>query len=264
MKRIFICTLILLPLLGFSQSRTRHQLGFLLGGGYYIGDINQKPFNDTQFGASVFYRNSHKNLRVAQRINFAYGKMKANDKNSDDAFYVNRNLGFESDIYELGYVLEINFRPYDVGALRNNRSTPYIFGGLSYFNMNPKLGSVKLRDQHTEGYGILSSSTYSRHQITIPFGLGYKINLSNRIAIGLEYGFRKTFTDYLDDVSRKYAHTESVLAVEHEDWLKYSNPALDGLDRSEQQRGNSKNKDWYSIFGFVITFQLKQKCSCAI
>jgi hypothetical protein len=41
-------------------------------------------------------------------------------------------------------------------------------------------------------------------QFAIPFGVGFKYALDKKSSIGLEYGLRKTFTDYIDDVSTTY------------------------------------------------------------
>ena len=263
MKKIFLLIVVVLPLLVNSQGRTRHQLGFLLGGGYYLGELNNTHFNNTQLAFGAFYRRSFKNFRVADRINFTYGNVNASDHESDVSYNINRNLSFKSKILELGYLVEINFRKYDVGALRSNRSTPYLFGGINYFYMSPKRGDEKLKDWSTEGQGVTTGG-YSNHQVSIPFGLGLKANLSNRIAIGVEYGLRRTFTDYLDDVGGVYADRTILEEEISVDWASIADPSLDGIDKTGYQRGNSKNKDWYSFFGVYLTFQLKQNCGCSI
>ena len=211
----------------------------------------------------MFYRKNHKNFRVAERYNFVYGKVGAEDSDSDHPYYENRNLAFSSSVFELSYLVEIAFRKYDVGALKKNRSTPYLFGGISYFHMSPKSNDEKLRDWKTEGQGV-TESKYLNHQISLPFGLGFKANLSNRIAIGVEYGFRKTFTDFLDDTSGAYPDRLIMEEEVSKNWAVVANPSLDGIDKSGYQRGNSKNKDWYSVFGLYLTFQLNQSCGCSI
>lgn len=266
-KIVFIFLVILFPTLLFSQFRTRHQIGVLLGADYYLGEINQNHFYNPKFAFSAFYRRSHPNLRIAQRYNFSYGQLEAFDSDSDNPYYVNRNLMFNTKLWELGYLLEINFKKYDVGALKTNRSSPYLFLGLTYFHINPKGiyndEYVELLPLSTEGQGI-SSQRYSRHQVAIPFGIGWKANLSSRIGVGIEYGLRKTFTDYLDDVSGRYADPLILFEERGLTSAQMSNPSLDGLNKTGLQRGNSKNKDWYAIFGITITYQIKQNCGCSI
>ncbi|MEC8968226.1 MAG: hypothetical protein VX756_03685, partial [Bacteroidota bacterium] len=108
---------------------------------------------------------------------------------------------------------------------------------------------------------------YSLSQISIPFGIGAKLNLSNRVAISLEYGMRKTFTDFLDDVSGLYPNqallvqeTGTGLSAELSD--RSVNP--DGINNSNYglQRGNPNNNDWYAFSGFIVTFSLVKKTSC--
>jgi len=71
---------------------------------------------------------------------------------------------------------------------------------------------VKLRPLGTEGqysqltqgdanYGI---KPYSQFQIGIPFGLGARLRLTETLDLWADIGFRYTFTDYLDDVSKNY------------------------------------------------------------
>lgn len=263
MKKYFLILLLTFPVFLQAQYRTRHQLGVLLGGDYYLGELNQQHFYNPKFAFGVFYRRSHSNLRVAQRYNFTYGQLEAFDSDSKNVYQVNRNLMFNTKLWELGYILEINFKKYDVGALKKNRSSPYIFFGITYFHMNPKAiyndNLIALQPLTTEG-----QSKYPRSQVALPFGLGWKANLTKRIGVGVEYGLRKTFTDYLDDVSGRYA--DPILLYEEKGLTSsvMSNRSLDGGIKTGLQRGNSKNKDWYSVFGITITYQLKQNCGCSI
>lgn len=267
MKKASLILLMFIPVLLFSQFRVRHQLGVLLGAEYYLGEINQQHFYNSKFAFGAFYKRSHPNYRIAQRLNFTYGQLEAFDSDSKDAYQVNRNLMFNSKLWELGYILEINFKKYDVGALKNNRSSPYIFLGITYFHMNPMASynndMIALRPLSTEGQGI-AKPKYSNSQVALPFGLGWKANLSKRIGIGIEYGLRKTFTDYIDDVSGKYADPFILYEEKGQTSAIMSNRSLDGGIKTGLQRGNSKNKDWYAVFGVTITYQIKQNCGCSI
>ena len=113
----------------------------------------------------------------------------------------------------------------------------------------------------TEGQGSAFSDekTYSLTQFSIPFGVGLKVNTSKNIGINFEWGLRKTFTDYLDDVSGKYADPfllgseKGPVAVGLAD--KSLKPETGG--NTGRGRGNSYNKDWYSFAGVIITFKLR-------
>ena len=91
--------------------------------------------------------------------------------------------------------------------------SPFIFTGVSLFNFNPKAEAsdgqwYTLQELGTEGQGTTSFQNrkpYSLTQLSIPFGGGVKIGVSDDFNIIIEYGLRKTFTDYIDDVSTTYA-----------------------------------------------------------
>ena len=51
---------------------------------------------------------------------------------------------------------------------------------------------------------------YSRFQIAIPFGVGIKYAIDQNWSIGIEYGLRKTFTDYIDDCSSVYFDNQAI------------------------------------------------------
>ncbi len=59
----------------------------------------------------------------------------------------------------------------------------------------------------TEGEGLVEypdRKPYNLFQFSIPFGGGIKFRVSDHIVVAYEIGMRKTFTDYLDDVSTRY------------------------------------------------------------
>ena len=88
-------------------------------------------------------------------------------------------------------------------------------GYARYYPLNDAGEWVSLRDLGTEGqnftseqkqryeelYGRKLSDPYSRIQLVIPVGIGARYKLSNNLDIGIEFSYRHTFTDYLDDVS---------------------------------------------------------------
>ena len=48
--------------------------------------------------------------------------------------------------------------------------------------------------------------------MVIPYGFGYKFRLVKSTSLILDIGFRKTFTDYLDDVSTVYSDNVAIAA----------------------------------------------------
>jgi Domain of unknown function (DUF6089) len=93
---------------------------------------------------------------------------------------------------------------------------PYGIVGVGVFHFNPQTvytdpsgnkSWVNLHDLHTEGQGMPNHpdrKQYSLTQVNIPYGVGIKYYLSDKFNIGFEIVNRKTFTDYIDDVSTTY------------------------------------------------------------
>ncbi len=83
------------------------------------------------------------------------------------------------------------------------------------------------------------------------------MKLNDVFAVSFESGFRKTFTDYIDDVSTTYAGAAA---------FKNPSSALSLQDRSTEfgpaigaagiQRGNSTKKDGYFFLQGVVSFNI--------
>lgn len=249
-----------------STNRSKSELGFLIGGSYYIGDLNQfRHFYNTQLAAGIVYR-YNVNPRLSCRGNFTYGYLKAADRDAERDILVNRNLSFESKIFELAGGFEFHYFPFQLG---NERywGTAYILAEVGLFRMNPMTeyngDLIELQPLGTEGQGssLSSKGNYSLTQLTVPLGVGFKLSLGKKVSLNFEYGIRKTFTDYLDDVaSNTYVNAEQ-LAVENGPLAAdLSNRSLDGSRYGK--RGTSSTSDWYSFFGAMLTFKLGKESIC--
>jgi len=254
------------------------EIGVFGGGAYYIGDLNPYAhFNQTNYAVGIVYRSNFDNERIALRIQAIYGQVAGNDAFSNDLNQLNRNLNFSSSILEIGPLIEINFIDYIVGDLSRKKfkfQTFYLLAGINYFKMNP-LGNyqgeaIELQPLATEGQETSQNPSVKRYQlnqISIPLGVGYKFNVTKRFAISLEYGIRKTFTDYLDDVSGRYPDLQ-LLSQEAGQLSAYmSDRTLNEEGYNDMNygmsRGNSKNKDWYSFFGAIISFRIFDHETCS-
>jgi opacity protein-like surface antigen len=250
----FILAFFLLITTFFSQAQL--EVGLFAGGSFYMGDINpNKPFLQTNIAYGILGRYPL-GSRWAVKINVYKGILSGNDKVAK--YNEDRSLEFKSSIWELGGVVEFNFLPYFTGSLKNY-FTPYIFAGAATLYHRPQIGNLDLRDYRTE------NTYYSYYAFSIPFGIGVKYSFSKRIAATLEWGMRKTFTDYIDDVSTTYyidPNTVQPGTVEYES-LPFSDPNRDHLPG--MQRGNSRTNDWYSFAGLTLTYNInminRNKCS---
>ena len=269
-----LTTILLIPLLSHAQysKSSKVDFGFFVGGAYYIGDLNNKHFDrfTKPAGGLVFRYNFNK--RAALRANFLMGTVEAYDSYSTSQWQRERNLNFKSPIKELSAQFEFNFFNYKIGGDESQNFSPYIFMGLAGFHFDPQEqtanGSVHLQPLGTEGQGLpggASLKKYKLTQLSLPFGVGFKTSFSKGMCIGFEWGMRKTFTDYLDDVSTTY-YDPAVLTQRDPSAAIVADPST-GKDanysNTGKQRGNPSNKDWYSFFGIVLTLQINATNTCA-
>lgn len=245
-----------------------HEVGLFLGGSYYIGDINPRlHFFKTHPAGGSFYRFNYSH-RIAFRAGINVGTVSGDDSQSNNPDQLERNLNFKSRIYEAYGKAEFNFVEYAIGHNKYIFS-PYLFLGISVFNFKPmaSIGNtwVELRPLATEGQKTSQNPTqkpYKLVQPSVPFGIGFKLNLAKYIGLGFEWGPRKTFTDYIDDVSGKYVDP-LVLAAEKGPLAGIlSNRSVDKdalLNNTGKMRGNPVSKDWYFFYGFTLNIKLRQK-----
>jgi len=247
--------------------RSRSSLGVMIGGSYYIGDLNQfGHFKHTNLSGAIVYR-YHLNSRLELRGGLRYGKIEGYDSDSKDPYKQARNLSFETELFEVTGGIEFNYLNYKMGNDRYS-FTPYMFIDIGVFKMDPRTEyngeMVSLQAIGTEGQGsnLVDKNPYPLVQLAIPFGLGFKVNLGKRAALSLEYGIRKTFTDYLDDVGPGDFINKADLAAQNGNIAaNLSDKSANGVNLTGA-RGNSETKDWYSMFGVMFTFSLGNPDKC--
>ncbi len=236
----------------FIYGQYHNELGFFNGMSYYLGDLNpSKQFAMSRFVYGGMYRFSideHKSLR----INGYYGSVEADD--AVIGYNENRNLHFRSIIGEISIQGEINFLPFNPGDSYTIH-TPYIFGGIGGFKFNPQAKCNDglwhdLQPLKTEG----QNEPYDLYAASYIFGIGYKFHISKYFTGSLEWGMRRTSTDYLDDVSNSYANPDN---FDSELAYQLSDRSLENRGQNtNKMRGNPYRKDWYSFAGFILTFKL--------
>ena len=276
MKRTLFLML-LLPVFAFGQNR----MHITLTGGFsnYYGDLQGKPLTLDQahgaFGAGVKYDITN---HFSVRGGILYGKISADDK-KNKASLQPRNLNFHSKLLEGSVLAE-----YALFDLQEKQFTPYAFAGVAVYHFNPYTfdstgAKFYLKPLSTEGQGLSQypdRKPYALTQFSIPFGAGIRLRVSEKVTIAYEFSLRKTFTDYLDDVSTTYVDANALnlargpKAVE----LSYRGGELkDGnlVYPSEfTVRGGAEAKDWYYFSGITATIGIgdvllgggKGKISC--
>ena len=260
MKSLFI-PLLLIP--GLLQAQRWH-LNLTGGLSNYSGDLQGKSYTFDQsyfaYGAGVQYDITRNFSAIS---NISVMKVGASDQyNNPDLVF--RNLSFQSNIIEWNLLGEYTF--FDI---TEKKFSPFVFAGIAVFHNNPyaydTLGQkVYLKPLSTEGEGLPQypgQKPYNQTQFAIPVGGGIKFRVSEDVVLAWEVGFRKTFTDYIDDVSTDYVdqtvlqNAKGGLAVE----MAYRANELKGgapYPPGGTTRGSPKYKDYYYYTGIRVSISL--------
>lgn len=245
------------------------EIGVSIGGAHYFGDLNTSAkVNRAKFAFGVFFRKQFGNY-IAVRVGGQFAQLGYADKYySDNEFQRRRNLSFNSNVWELALQGDFNFFKFVPGSY-DHRFTPYVTIGASIFSYDPYayLGGQKyfLRPLGTEGQGSAAypdRKPYSSMAFAIPFGVGVKYSLNERINVGFEVLHRFTNTDYLDGVSTTYVGADKFPPLPD----GTSTPGFLLQDRSYEvgeiigiegrQRGYAGQKDQFITAQFTISFNL--------
>lgn len=254
---------LLLFFFGLNQAQAqRVEFGIQAGACNYWGDLAPKIVSsETNFTSGLFLR---VNLNHTWAIKTEVNRYQLSGSDKNFAFNQNRNLSFFSPISEGAVVFEFNYSKYGPFVL-DKKFTSYFYAGLGGFFFNPQTvlnGKVyELRDYRTE------EVSYNKFSMAVPFGMGVKWMLSKRFALEGQFGFRKTFTDYIDDVSTVYPDVQARL-----DDSGLINATL--TDRSIEKfgmpqyskgykRGNANYNDWYMSATVSLVMRLNTRIKCA-
>jgi hypothetical protein len=256
--KFLIASLIIL-LTALSAQAQKFSVNLFAGASNYQGDLQDKryTFNQAHFAGGLglsYDLNDHFTIRSGILL----GKLSADDKLGRNK---QRNLNFTSGLTEGHLGLQ-----YYITPLADHALTPYVFAGVALYHFDPYTRDTSgtkyyLRPLSTEGQGFIEGKkNYNLTQMAIPFGAGVKLSLSENINVGLELGFRKSFTDYLDDVSTTYPDEALLLANRGPKAVELSSRGGElktGIPyQSGDQRGSPKYKDMYYFTGLTLSFRL--------
>lgn len=218
--------------------------------------------------------------------------VQGDDKNTKEKFRHERNLNFRSNIFET--VLKIEFayffdkisHRYSIKNTFSRRMKDIqreitFFAGIGGFYFNPYGFDGKqwiaLKPLCTEGEGLPNGPPpYSNYSICIPIGIAYNIYIKKKWSIGIEINWRKTFTDYIDDVSTRYYNPAVLAATFGPKSAQMSDPSLGTIpgfskpaaDGTPAKRGDPTQKDsYFSVqlkLGYIVhnkknRYRLKRK-----
>jgi hypothetical protein len=241
--------------------------GINAGATNYMGDIDDDltpKFTKPGVGIFGMYR-FHPHMSA--RLQIFQGWAGADDEKSSDASRSLRNLSFRTGITEASAHIVYEFFGNTRKYIYRPRYTPYLFAGIGMFYFNPQaqlMGNWEnLQPLGTEGQFLPVDKNYPEPykliQFTIPFGGGLRYRLNRKMDIYLETGVRKTFTDYLDDVSGVYPDMDALLAQNPKAFLlsdRSDRAIVAGGIGENQIRGFAEQKDWYIYTNIGIGYIL--------
>ncbi len=211
-KKAFLFILIIFQINVFAQKKS-HEIGIFAGTVYYTGELNNGiPFYSPSLAYGVLYRYDI-NKRYALKFSGTFGSVKGDDALSANAYQQWRGHSFSTFISDFSAMFEFSFLPFQAASLHEYYSF-YITAGLGAFYMD-------------------SPAAIPIHP-TLPFGIGFKYGVSKRIVISGEWTYRKTFTDYIDQIPP-------------DEYVQGALPL--------KQTSYDKSKDWYSFAGITITYK---------
>lgn len=245
------------------------EIGYQIGTSYYIGDLNpDNPLGCRYHLAQGGYYRYNINSRIGVRFQILQGTIEAWDEDRKNPWSVNRNLHFRNTMMEYSITGEINYIDHVLGN-PENRITGFLSAGLAYYSHDPEsmdsFGNWHpLQPMGTEGQGWIEGiDVYKLSGVALPYGMGFKMNLGTLMSFQMEWGMRKTWTDYLDDVSTSYVDND-VLRIERGELSAELADRIielpEGMDSSAgMQRGDPGRNDKYGYVLASIAFRVSKK-----
>lgn len=187
-----------------------NEIGVFLGGSNYVGDVGKNYFiYPDNPSAAIFFKHNW-NPRIAFRATYSYLPIQGDDADADTGFRKDRALpSFENTIHELALGIEYNFYEYNI-AEPGKTWTPYILLEIAGFNY-----------QNVQSHTVVTGAILgNKTAIAIPFGIGFKSKLYEKIAFAIETKFRYTFEDDLDYISNTTPNVN--LEGTGNDWYMFS------------------------------------------
>ena len=231
MKKSYFSLIYLCLFLNNFLNAQNFEGGLFIGASTYNGDVDVTPRNflpQMREAVGVFGRYSLNNT-WSVRANMFYGHLYGDEKKYPSSDYRGqRGFSFNTTLTEFSLQAEWSFLNFD-SDFSLDKENPFIsfygFGGVGGLNFNPKT-DFNEPNRFFDNVSADKNERFAKTVFVIPFGMGVKINITDPLSIGLEGGIRKTFTDYVDGVSK-------VL--------------------------NSKSKDYYMFSGITLTYHFQQQ-----
>jgi len=314
---LFLClSLITLQMFSYGNrwKRTRYEIGGGIGITGFLGDLGGGAVAGEERGALDQYFADYDILTtrpaftgfmryrlsrsLTAKASISFGFVSGSDEFSENEARKSRNLNFSSFIFEQSLVFEYyiikekSSRRWSKRRRRRSVSfnpSLYLLGGIGGFLFNPTGTqdgvTMDLQPLGTEGQNVVGSP-YSLYQACFPLGIGMTFNLNRKTSVGLEFAYRFTTTDYIDDASGSYFDNDKIIEAYGNNTFagKFADPHIGGetfeeaggfvgeyvkykdyytledevpKESGSKWRGNSENDDMYLFMMFTMQYKLR-------
>jgi opacity protein-like surface antigen len=216
-----------------GNAQVTADIGIWGGSSVCLGDMDEtNPLQPLNLNFGGYFRYNF-NARVGLRAMFLTGTF------SDEGMIEGVPATFSKSVQDFSLQVEINYLKYILGVDKTP-FTSYVMAGIgvAYFpyEMNPAF-IASFNPVHNKGSAIVNESVVTT---TIPFGIGFKYSLGQRLGIGIEYQMRKLFSDKLDNLDDPLAYITTVNGIQEE--VTYTDKI--------------HNNDWTGYLGIHLTYKI--------
>ncbi len=236
-KLLLVFAIVLITLSGHAQKTA--DIGIWGGTGTVWGDMDDNtPFDKLNLNFGAYFRYNF-NARVGLRAMFLTGSM------SRDGMVENAEWSFDKGVQDLTVQAEINYLKYVLGS-KKMKFSPYVTLGLgvSYYTYNFRPEDIYTFNPNypeinydATGKPVANDREESLVVPTLPFGIGVKWAIGQRLGVGVEYQMRKHMSDKLDDL---------------DDPLSFVNDIGETVNYTSQNHNN----DWTGYLGVHVTYKV--------
>lgn len=230
----------------------------------YFGDLLQYNRVFSQSGVSVSAGASYAFTNYfGARLDVGFQRLRAADSKNKGSQYKARNLSFKANVFEVSASAEINLL-----NIKKYQFSPYVSAGVGVlYCFSPYANDASGKKQYlrklgTEGQGLAGKPDfYGKTAVIIPIGFGFKYAASKKIMLLLDFSYRFTGTDYLDDVSNNSYPDKALLDARYAKTTTFTwrGGEVGGEAYPKNlslPRGNPDNKDGYYTTQFKVAFKL--------
>ncbi len=222
---------------GIVWSQVTADIGIWGGTSGYLGDIRGNTLVPQTFPMLGGYFRYNFHQRTSARLMFLTGKVAA------EGTLYGVDWDFSKPVQDLSLQVEINYLRYMLGNKKASFTSYVTAGaGVAYYNYEVRNELAAVNPNHPEARYPGDHSVITP---TLPFGMGFKLNVGKRMGVGVEYQMRKLFNDGLDDLDDPLGYGK---------WEDPSDPAL--MTEKVTFTDGMHNNDWMGFLGVHLTYKI--------